>query len=72
MSQSRKQIITLKYQTFKQYNEFTSKTLEIKIKEMKLVDKSDISGFIDNPDLDKMIGNDRNITTKGQVKSRAR
>ena len=39
---------------------------------MKLVDKSDISGFIDNPDLDKMIGNDRNITTKGQVKSRAR
>ena len=46
--QSTKQIITLKYQALRQkittsdYNKFTKEVLDAKVKEKKLLDKSDI------------------------------
>ena len=45
--------IEAKYFTTSDYNKFTGEMLDKKIKEKELVNKSDISGFIDNPDLDK-------------------
>ena len=44
-----------KYFTTSDYNKFTVEILNAKITEKELVDKSDISGFIDNSDLDKTI-----------------
>ena len=42
----------MKHFTTSDYNKFTVEILNAKIKEKGLVDKSDISGFIDNSDLD--------------------
>ena len=48
-----------KYQKYKKrcfttfdYNKFTNNILDAKVKKNKLVNKSDISGFIKNSDLD--------------------
>ena len=35
------------------YNKFSGQTLDAKIKQKKLVDKSAVAGFIKNVDLDK-------------------
>ena len=48
-------VIETKYFTASDYNKFTDEILNAKIKEKGLVDKSDISGFIDNSGLDKKI-----------------
>ena len=45
--------IEAKYSTTSYYNKFAGEMLDKKIKEKELVNKSDISQFIDNPDLDK-------------------
>ena len=58
--------IESKYFTTSDYNKFTSKILEIKIKVRGLVDKSDISGFIDNSDSDKKVAT---LTTKSELKN---
>ena len=42
-----------KYFILSDYNKFTGQKHDKKIKEKDLVDKSNISGFTDNPDLDK-------------------
>ena len=42
-----------KYFTAANYNKFTSKILDVKIKQKELVLKSAIAGFINNADLDK-------------------
>ena len=44
-----------KYFTISDYNKFAGKILNTKIKKKGLVDKSDISRFIDIPDLYKKI-----------------
>ena len=45
--------IESKYFTATDYNKFNSQTLDAKIKQKELVDKSTISRFINNADLDK-------------------
>ena len=45
--------IESKYFTTADYNSCTSQTRDVKIKQKELVDKSVISGFINNSDLDK-------------------
>ena len=47
--------IESKFFTTSDYNKFTSDILNAKIKEKDLVNEFDISGFINNPDLDKKI-----------------
>ena len=47
--------IETEYFTISEYNKFTGKILEAKIRK-GLVDKSDIFGFIGHPDLEKKIG----------------
>ena len=42
-----------KYFTTPDYNKFTNKKVDLKIKPKGLVNKSDIAGFINNADLDK-------------------
>ena len=56
--------IEAKYFTTSDYNKFTNKILDKKIKE--LVEKSDILGFIDNCDLDKKIGT---LAAKAELKT---
>ena len=46
----------ISYFTTSDYSKFTSEKLNAKIKEKRLVEKSDISGFIDKTDLDKKTG----------------
>ena len=46
--------IEAKYFSTSGNNKFTGKILDTRIKEKRLVDKSDISGFIDKSDLDKI------------------
>ena len=46
----------ISYFTTSDYSKFTSEKLNAKIKEKRLVEKSDISGFIDKSDLDKKTG----------------
>ena len=40
--------IEFKYFVTVNYNKYTSQTLDVKIKHKELVDKSDMSGFINN------------------------
>ena len=42
------------------YNKFTSQTLDAKLKQKELVDKSVIAGFINDADLDKKSSNINN------------
>ena len=51
--------------TITNYSKFTSQALDAKIKQNGLVDKSVISGSINNDDLDK-----KKISNKKQIKSR--
>ena len=44
-----------KYVTASDNNKFTSQTLDAKIKQKRLVDKSAVAGFINNTDLDKKV-----------------
>ena len=46
-----------KYFTTADYNKFTSQTLDAKIKQKRLVDKSALAGFMNNADLDKKSSN---------------
>lgn len=48
------------------YNKFTWEIFSTKIKENRLVDKPDISGFLDNSDLDENIVK---LATKAELKS---
>ena len=48
------------------YNKFTWEIFSTKIKENRLVDKPDISGFLDNSDLDENIAK---LATKAELKS---
>ena len=48
------------------YNNCTSQPLDVKIKQKELVDKSVISGFINNSDLDKKSSN---ISYKSRIKA---
>ena len=54
-----------KYLTTSDYNKFTNEILDAKIKNKKLVNKSDISGFMNNSDLNKRIGT---LATKAELK----
>ena len=58
--------IESKYFTTSDYNKFTRDILDAKIKEKRLVDKSDIAGFINNADL-----NNKAVTlaTKAELKA---
>ena len=57
-----------KYFTKSDYNKFTDKILH-----KKVGDKSDISGFTDNSDLDKQIATLATVkNNKNRIKSRAR
>ena len=61
--------IELKYFTTSNYNKFTNEIIGNKVKEITLLNKSDVSGFIDNSNVNK------NITTlnnKSRIKSRAK
>ena len=57
----------MKHFTTSDYNKFTVEILNAKIKEKGLVDKSDISGFIDNSDLDSKIAT---LATEAELKSK--
>ena len=46
-----------KYFTTADYNNFTSQTLDAKIKQKGLVDKSAVNGFISNSDIDRKSSN---------------
>ena len=54
-----------KYLTTSDYNKFTNEILDAKIKNKKLVNKSDISGFMNNSDLNKRVGT---LATKAKLK----
>ena len=47
--------IESKYFTTTDYKKITSQTIEAKIKQKRLVDKSAIAGFISNGELDKRV-----------------
>ena len=55
-----------KYSTTTNYNTFSKEILDAKIKEQVLVEKSDISGFIDNSDLNKKLAT---LATKAGLKT---
>ena len=57
--------IEAKYSTTSNYNIFTNEILDIKVKGKGLIYKSDISSFIDNSDLDKII---LTLVTKEELK----
>ena len=57
--------IETKYLTTSDYNKYKCEILNAKIKEKKLVDKFDISGFTDNSDLDKK---EAALATKAELK----
>ena len=64
--------IEFKYFTTAGYQKFTSQTLDAKIKQKELVDKSVIARFINNADLDKKKKKSSNISNKSRTKSRVR
>ena len=57
--------IESKYFTTADYNNCTSQPLDVKIKQKELVDKSVISGFINNSDLDKKVAT---LASKAELK----
>ena len=61
--------IESKYFTTADYNSCTRQTRDVKIKQKELVNKSVISGFINNSDLDKKSSN---ISYKSRIKSKTR
>ena len=58
--------IKCKYFTTANYNKFTNEKLGLKIKQKKLVSKSDIAGFISNADLDNKIAT---LAIKAELKA---
>ena len=58
--------VECKYFTTSDYNKFTNEVIDNKIKEKELVKKSDISGFINNSELDKKIAT---LATKAELKA---
>ena len=58
--------IESKYFTTADYNKFTSQTLDAKIKQKKVIDKSNIADFINNADLHKKKSN---ISDKTELKA---
>ena len=58
-----------KYFTTSDYNKFTTDIIDNKIKERELVKKSNVSGFINNSDLDKKITILAAIATKAELKA---
>ena len=58
--------IESKYFTTSKYNKFMNEIIGNKMKEKELVKKSDISGFINNSDLDNKIAT---LATKAELKS---
>ena len=58
--------IESKYFTTADYNKFTSQTLDAKIKQKGLVDKSDIVEFINSADLDKKVAT---LAKKSELKT---
>ena len=60
--------IEFQYFITSDYNKFMSNILDTKIKEKKLVNESNTSIFINNPDLDKK---NNNTSNKSRAKSRA-
>ena len=60
--------IEFKYFTAADYNKFLSQTLNAKIKEEELVDKSAIAEFINNADSDNISSN---ISNESRIKSKA-
>ena len=55
-----------KYFTTSDYNKFTSELIDTKIEQKELINKSDISRFINNSDLENMI---KTIATKAEIKA---
>ena len=55
MKQKKKSDIESKYFTTSDYKKHTDEILNVKIKEKDIVNRSDISGFKDNFDLDKKL-----------------
>ena len=73
MIQSKKQIMTLKYQQSKEhttsdYNKVTKEIIDARIKQKELISKSDNSNLVKDFDLNKTW----NISNKTRVKSRVR
>ena len=70
VNQSKNQIMTLKYNKLKEnlinadYNKFTSETLDAKIR--KVVDEYDISGLVNNTDLNTTFST---LATKAELKA---
>ena len=58
-----------KYFTTPDYNKFTNVLLDVKIKNKKIFNESDVSRFINNSDLDKKIAT---LTTKAEKKSKVK
>ena len=58
--------IELKYFTTSDYNKFTNEIIGNKVKEITLLNKSDVSGFIDNSDVNKNI---TTLATKAELKA---
>ena len=58
-----------KYCTTTKYNKFLNDALNAKIKSKTLVNKSDVSRFINNPNSNKK---NRNIGNKSRIKTEAR
>ena len=61
--------IQKKYFTTADYNKLTSETLDAKIKQKELMNKTDISSFGKNPDLTTKLAT---LATKSRLKSRTR
>ena len=71
--QAKKQLVTQKildieskYFTSVDYNKINSQTIDAKIKQKKLIDKSAIARFINNVDLDKKVAT---LATKTELKA---
>ena len=58
--------IESKYFTTSDYNNFTSQTLDVKIKQKEFVDQSAIAGLINNDNLDKKVAT---LATKVELKA---
>ena len=61
--------IEFKCFTTADYQKFTSQTLDAKIKQKELVDKSVIARFINNADLDKKKKKVATLATKAELKA---
>ena len=57
--------IETEYFTISDYNKFTGEILDVKFKKKELIDNSDVSGFIENSNLEKNIAT---LATKAKLK----